>query len=338
MSERKDYYAILKIEKTATREEVKKSYHKLALKYHPDRNVGQDPETHQIAEQMFKEIAEAFEVLGNDEERSKYDRGAPPKFTPRPPRDIFEAFFGTQNPFGEIYNSMFAAKGAQPGTKPNPIPDPYGFNGSAYKPSIPKSGYPPNASPGYTPNQKAPAVTSDLPCTLEDLFLGAEKKIKISRKTYDKKGFMTPLEKILDVKLMPGWKGGTKITFAGEGDEVVGSQPGDLVFVVVEKPHPVFTRNLNDLVVNKKVTLLEALTGATVSCTLLDGKKFELEIKEVIKPGQKQVVPKEGFVSSRDASRGDLIFVFEVTFPLYLTPNDKDTLKKGPLSLCSYNY
>lgn len=88
----------------------------------------------------------------------------------------------------------------------------------------------------------------------------------------------------MKIDIKPGWKKGTKITFPEKGNQEPGVIPADLIFVVDEKPHPVFRREGNDLVVNQKISLLEALTGKVVDFTTLDGRYLTIPVMDIIKP------------------------------------------------------
>lgn len=130
--------------------------------------------------------------------------------------------------------------------------------------------------------------------------------------------------------MKPGWKKGTKITFPDKGNEQPHQLPADLVFVIDEKPHDVYTRDSNDLIVNHKVSLAEALGGTTVSLTTLDGRDLSIAVTDIISPGFELVVPREGMPIAREpGNRGDLRIKFEVKFPTRLTPEQRAGLKRA---------
>ena len=87
----------------------------------------------------------------------------------------------------------------------------------------------------------------------------------------------------MTIEVQKGWREGTKITFTGEGDEQVGMNTGDVVFLLKEKPHPLFKRNKNDLIFTAKISLVEALTGTTVQVPTLDGRKISVPITEIVR-------------------------------------------------------
>lgn len=142
-----------------------------------------------------------------------------------------------------------------------------------------------------------------------------------------------PIEELLTIDIKPGWKKGTKITFPEKGNEQPNVVPADLVFIIDEKPHSVFTREGNDLVVTQKVTLAEALTGYTAHITTLDGRRLTIPINNVINPDYEEVVPREGMPLPKDPSRrGNLRIKFKLKFPTRLTADQKSGIKKllGP--------
>lgn len=137
------------------------------------------------------------------------------------------------------------------------------------------------------------------------------------------------MEEILTIEIKPGWKKGTKITFPEKGNEQPNVIPADLIFIVDEKPHSTFTRDGNDLVVTKKISLVEALTGYTAHVTTLDGRSLTIPINNVIHPDHVEVVPKEGMPFPKEPSRrGNLKIKFDIKFPTNLTSEQKSGIKK----------
>lgn len=137
------------------------------------------------------------------------------------------------------------------------------------------------------------------------------------------------MEEILTIGVKPGWKKGTKITFPEKGNEHPGVIPADLVFIIDEKPHPVFTREGNDLIVLQKISLADALTGYTVNLTTLDGRTLAIPVTNVIHPEYEEVVPKEGMPLQKDQTKkGNLRIKFNIKFPARLTAEQKAGFKK----------
>ena len=137
-------------------------------------------------------------------------------------------------------------------------------------------------------------------------------------------------EEILKIDIKPGWKKGTKITFPGKGNqEAEASAPDDLIFVVDEKPHALFKRDGNDLVITQKILLVEALVGNTLNITTLDGRELTIQVTDVVKPKFVLVVPNEGMPISKElGKKGNLRIKFDVMFPSRLTTQQKYELKR----------
>uniref|UniRef100_A0A2P2L5G6 Uncharacterized protein MANES_13G142000 n=2 Tax=Rhizophora mucronata TaxID=61149 RepID=A0A2P2L5G6_RHIMU len=177
--------------------------------------------------------------------------------------------------------------------------------------------------------RKAAPIEKKLPCTLEELYKGTTKKMKISREIVDASGKTMEVQEILTIDIKPGWKKGTKITFAEKGNEELNVIPADLIFIVDEKPHPVFARDGNDLITTQKISLVEALSGCTVRLTTLDGRTLNIQINNVIHPNYEEVEPREGMPISRDPTqRGNLRIKFNIKFPTRLTAEQKAGIKK----------
>jgi DnaJ family protein B protein 4 len=144
---------------------------------------------------------------------------------------------------------------------------------------------------------------------------------------------------ILSIEVKPGWKKGTKITFPGKGNQQWSQLPADLVFVVDEKPHPVYRRDGNDLVAEVRVTLAEALGGTVVILAALDGRQLAVDVgaggggdeeeAPVVCPGYELVVPMEGMPIAREPGRrGCLRIRFDVVFPERLTRRQRAQIKR----------
>ncbi|XP_073122683.1 uncharacterized protein [Henckelia pumila] len=336
-----DYYKVLKVDKNATDDELKKAYRKLAMKWHPDKN----PDNKTAAEAKFKEISEAYEVLSDSQKRAIYDQygeeglkgqvpppdaGGPDgatyfrtgdgpnvfRFNPRNANDIFAEFFGNSAQFGGMGNGNGVRGGG------------LNFSSSMFGDDIFSSFGRDSRTMSSGPRKAAP-IERLLPCSLEELYKGAKKKMKISREIADASGKTLPVQEILTIDIKPGWKKGTKITFPDKGNEEPNVIPSDLVFVIDEKPHSVFTRDGNDLLVTQKISLSEALTGYTVQLTTLDGRNLSIPINNVVHPGYEEVVRGEGMPISREPSkRGDLRIKFNIKFPIKLTAEQKSGIKK----------
>jgi len=337
----KDYYAILGVVKTASEDEIKKAYKKQALKWHPDRNLNNKKQ----AEEKFKELAEAYEVLSDKNKREIFDRygeeglkaGPPPQgpeggmpsgftsfrtgpggafnFTPSQADDIFQQFFGSRSPFGSSFGGSrgFSFGG---GGDSDEDEDMGGYGGMG--------GFGRGFGRSSAGPRKSPAIKREINMSLEDLYTGTTKKLKVTKMLKDASGKEMPVEKILTIDVKPGWKDGTKITFEKEGDENPGMEPADIVFEIKEKPHSRFKRVGNDLHFTASLTLRDALTNPVVEILTLDGRKLRLTMPDIVQPNSKQTVRGEGMpISKEPGQKGNLVITFNVVFPTRLTDEQK---------------
>ena len=337
----KDYYKTLGIQKGATEDEIKKAYKKLALKWHPDRN--QDNKAQ--ADKKFQEISEAYEVLSDSNKRTIYDQygeaglkgGIPEQgggmpggfhfssggsgFNPSNAEDIFKAFFSSSgaSPFGGSFSSG----------------DEFGGNGGFQTFSGMPGGFGMGGMPGMgqksrASQKRAPQVHQmTLPLSLNDLYSGAEKKFKVKRKRLDSRGQQVLDEKQIVVTIKPGYKKGTKIKYAGEGDDL-GDGPQDLEFVLDESPHPTFTRQGNDLHTTLKLSLMEAMAGFERKINHLDGRVLTVNggQQETQQPGSMLYIKGEGMpISKEPGKKGDLFVKCDVELPKRITDAQKNVLK-----------
>ncbi|XP_023677714.1 dnaJ homolog subfamily B member 1-like isoform X1 [Paramormyrops kingsleyae] len=330
----KDYYRLLGVQKDASDEEIKKAYRRQALRYHPDKNKSPG------AEEKFKEIAEAYDVLSDKKKRDIYDlhgeeglKGSPrggdsgaSDFTYTfhgDPHAMFAEFFGGHNSFGHFFG-----KSGMDGDMD--INDPFAGFGMGSMPGFQQAfRVRPGCTPGTRKKKDAPLV-HNLQVSLEEVFSGCTKKMKISHRRLNADGRTTRCEdKILTVEIRRGWKGGTRITFPQEGDETPSNIPADVVFVVKDKPHPVFCREGSDIIYLTRIPLRDALCGCTVTVPTLDGRTITVTIRDVVKPGTKKRITGEGLPLSKcPEKRGDLVLQFEVAFPERLSQGTRDALRQ----------
>ncbi|XP_021744924.1 dnaJ homolog subfamily B member 1-like [Chenopodium quinoa] len=341
-----DYYKVLQVDRSAKDDDLKKAYRKLAMKWHPDKN----PNNKKDAEAKFKQISEAYDVLSDPQKRAVYDQygeeglkgNVPPpgssgfpggsdggsgyssfRFNTRSPDDIFSEFFGFSSPFG--VGDMGGSRGGVGGSSA------FGRGGFEDIFSQFSRGAGGGGEPSGMPSmpRKAAAIERTLQCSLEDLYKGTTKKMKISRDVVDYSGRPSTLEEILTIEIKPGWKKGTKITFPEKGNEQRNVIPSDLIFIIDEKPHSVYKRDGNDLVITQKISLVEALTGFNAQITTLDGRTLTVPINSVISPSYEEVVKGEGMPIPKEPSkRGNLRIKFNIKFPTRLTSEQKTGIKR----------
>ncbi|KAL2341846.1 hypothetical protein Fmac_009786 [Flemingia macrophylla] len=323
-----DYYGILDVDKNATDEELKRAYRKLAMKWHPDKN----PNNKKEAEIKFKQISEAYEVLSDPQKRAIYDRygesglkgGMPPpdagvasffqtgdgpatfRFNPRNANNIFAEVFGCSSPFGGT-GMGFSCGGRGTGMRGG------SWVSRSFGGMFGSDMFGEGRHMNQGPRRKAPPIENTLFCSLEELYTGTTRKMKISREVTHASGRTFPVEEILNIEIHPGWKKGTKITFPEKGNQQPNVIAADIVFIIDEKPHGVFTRDGNDLVVTQKISVseAEALTNYTIQLTTLDGRDLNIVIKNVIDADYEEVIIREGMPISKDPSmKGNLRIKF----------------------------
>ncbi|XP_050206840.1 uncharacterized protein LOC126656339 [Mercurialis annua] len=321
-----NYYKILKVDKNVKDDDLKKAYRQLVMKWHPDKN----PTNKMEAESMFKQISEAYEVLSDPQKREVYDQygeeglkgQVPPPdptagdipssfgFNYRRADSIFADVYGHSNSFGANRGSSFFANGIFDD-------DIFGSIGGGGRGSMHQTG-----------PRKDPHIESKMLCSLEELYNGATKKLQISREIVDAKGKTTNVQEVSEIHVKPGWKKGTKITIPEKGNKYPNVIPADLIFILEEKPHPVFTRERNDLIITQKISLTEALTGYTVHLTHLDGRNLSIPVNDVISPSYEEVIRKEGMPHKDPIKKGNLRIKFSIKFPTRLTLEQKAGIKK----------
>lgn len=311
----RDYYNTLGITKSASTADVQKAYRRLALKYHPEKN--EDPG----AGEKSRDIAEAYDVLNDPSKRAIYDkfgeeglkRGIPNEeggftegYTFHGDVDrVFQEFFGGNNPFADFFH-----------LENNVDVDGHATFGGLKGRARPK---------------QDPPIERQLMLTLEEVYNGCTKKMKISRRVLNDDGHTTSTrEKILTINVKKGWREGTRITFSKEGDQGPNKIPADIVFIITDQQHPLFHREGNDLVYQPQIPLVTALTGGAIDVPTLDGRQIRVPITEVISPGQEKRVVGEGMTLVEDPTQtGDLLVRFNVLFPPVLNPNQKSLIKQA---------
>ncbi|XP_054732972.1 dnaJ protein homolog 1 [Anastrepha obliqua] len=337
----KDFYKILGISRNANDDEIKKAYRKLALKYHPDKN--KTPE----AEERFKEIAEGYEILSDKKKRDIYDQygeeglkggisgtqggdqdgGSRAYQYHGDPRATFAQFFGSSDPFGIFFSSsdpsrmfgdsqnIFMATGND-----DDIYSQMGGGGAFRSQSF-------NAQPNRKRQQQDPPIEHNLYVSLEEVDKGCVKKMKISRMSMAS-GQQRKEEKVLNITVKPGWKAGTKITFQKEGDQTPGKVPADIIFIIRDKPHPLFKREGSDIKYNAQISLKQALCGTVVQVSTLQGDRITVNSQgEIIKPNTVKRIPGRGLPFPKEPTRrGDLLVAFDIKFPDTLPSGTKDLL------------
>ncbi|GAQ90910.1 DnaJ heat shock family protein [Klebsormidium nitens] len=314
-----DYYSLLKVPKTASEDELKKAYRKMAMKWHPDKN----PDNKAAAEAKFKQISEAYDVLSDPQKRAVYDQYGEEGLKGVPPPGAGPSPFG-----GHGMGAMGGdRRGPQRGGSMGGM-DFGGFGGMGPESMFGGMG---GSGGGPAPGpKKAQALENKLQCSLEELYTGSTRKMKISRQIADPSGKTMTVDEILTIEVKPGWKKGTKITFPEKGNEQPGVVPADLVFIIDEKPHPTFKRDGNDLVTTLRISLAQALGDYTISVKTLDGRTLTIPANEVITPTTEKVVPREGMpIAKEPGKKGNLRVKFDIKFPARLSAEQKTAIGRA---------
>jgi len=351
----KDYYKVLGVSRGSSDDEIKKAYRKLALKYHPDKNQAPG------AEEKFKEIGEAYDVLSDQKKKQIYDQygeeglkggmgssNGPQGTNPfngfgdgqsfnyayhGDPRQTFSQFFGNSNPFESFFGGggpggmggLGGSGGEQMDIDLDEILS--GFGGGM------PGGFRPQGPSGQKRKQcsqktQDPTIEREVNVSLEDLIKGVEKRMKITRKVYSVDGSVSNEDKVIKIDVKPGWKAGTKVTFAKEGDKIPGKIPADIAFIIRDKPHQIFTRDGANIKYTYKIDLREALCGTVIQVPTLEGKKVGINCtREVIKPNTVKRLQGYGLPFHKEPhKKGDLLVQFDIAFPDQLGQNSRDIL------------
>ncbi|CAH9134493.1 unnamed protein product [Cuscuta epithymum] len=343
------YYDILGVSKNASVDEIKKAYRKAAIKNHPDK--GGDPE-------KFKELAQAYEVLGNPEKREIYDEYGEDALKEgmgggegmQDPFDIFQSFFGGGNPFGGggsgrgrrqrrgedvIHPMKVSLEDLYNGTTKklslsrNVICSKCNGKGSKSGAST-KCGGCEGSGMKVTIRHLGPSMIQQMQQPCNECKGTGETIRKDDRCQICKGEKVVQEKKVLEVHVEKGMQNGQKITFPGEADEAPEMITGDVVFVLQQKEHPKFKRKGDDLFVDHTLSLTEALCGFTFILTHLDGRQLLIKSKpgEVVKPDEFKAINDEGMPAyQRPFIKGKLYIRFVVDFPDSLSQEQVELLE-----------
>jgi len=354
MASRPDYYKTLGVEKKATAEEIKKSYRSLARKYHPDRN----PDDKQ-AEARFKEISQAYDVLGDPEKRKQYDSGTGPFATGAGPGGGFGGFGNFDfdgSSMGDILSNLFggAAGGRRARNKPRVERGPdleaqvsinfdQAIAGAQVPLQVPMhaacttcrgTGAKPGTTPSVCPRCEGRGIETEgqgmfsisQPCSRCG---GSGTVIEDPCPTCHGAGAVRTVKR-LRVNIPPGVHDGSRIRLAGKGEPGPGGGPaGDLYLITHVAPSPIFTRKGDNLEVEVPLSIPEALRGADVQVPTLSGTKT-LRVRPGTAHGTVQRLRGEGppkLGSSSEGARGDIRYRFVIDVPESLSKEQEQAVE-----------
>lgn len=302
--EYKDYYKTLGVDRKATSDEIKKAFRKLAMKYHPDRNKG-----NKEAEEKFKDINEAYEVLSDSQKRSRYDQlgesysqyqarggapggfdwsqwttGAPGSYATQVDMGDLDSMFGG---FSDFFSSLFGGMPASSGTRTR------------------------TQSRQVQPQ----AYEQPIQITLDEAYHGTSRLLQIDNRK-------------IEVKIPAGAKTGTKVRVAGAGPSTSRGQSSDIYLVVEVLPDSRFSVDGTDLTTEIPVDLYTAVLGGTTKVSTLAGE-VQLTIPAGTQPGQRIRLAGRGLPVLRSAGTfGDLFVRIRVELPRKLTSTQRELFEK----------
>ncbi|MGH7106156.1 MAG: molecular chaperone DnaJ [Acetobacteraceae bacterium] len=347
---KQDYYATLGVARDAGAEDLKKSYRRLAMQYHPDRNPGSKE-----AEAKFKEISEAYDVLKDEQKRAAYDRFGHAAFDSSMGGGAGGFDFGTAGGLGDIFDQMFgefmggrrgAGRGQSPGQdlrQSVEIDLADAFAGIKVQLRVPTrvSCEVCNGSGSATRDRGAETCST---CggagrvrAQQGFFViertcaacgGTGRVIRNPCRMCGGSGTLAR-ERVLSVTIPPGVEDGTRIRLAGEGEAGQrGAPPGDLYVHVAIRPHALFQRDGANILCRVPLRMTQAALGAELEVPVIDGSRARLKIPPGAQSGDQFRLKAKGFSVLRSAARGDMYVQVAVETPQHLTRRQRELLEE----------
>ncbi len=324
---KRDYYEVLGIKRSATPDEVKKAFRRLALQLHPDKNPG-----NKKAEERFKEASEAYEVLADAKKRQQYDQfgmgfanfkdanaSANPNYAGGPFRSGSGPFEGG---FGDQTYSGYGQGG------PESFQDIFGdIFGDVFKDQKQRGARGPDTGPGPRSGSRnrGADLRYTLSITFEEAAMGCEKTISFVRQRAQREETAK-----LAISIPSGVKTGQRLKLRNEGDAApVGSHIGDLYVIVNIAEHPLFKRSENDVQLEVPISFIDAIVGAVIEIPTLTGKA-SLRIPPGTTSGQVFRLKGKGFstLAQDGGASGDLLVKVMVDVPRDLTDDQLEAIRK----------
>ncbi len=294
----KDFYQVLGVAKTATADEIKKTYRKLAMQYHPDRNPGKE------GEDKFKEVGEAYSVLSDTDKRAEYDKlrdaiasgagfggGMPGGFR------VEDFGFGEEFDVEDLLSQLFGGAFSGSGQRPGRVAFNFGGGGNPFR-----------RGP-----QRGRDVETEVTLSFEEAASGSERKIRTTS------GDVT-------VRIPAGVKDAQRIRVRSRGEQVKGAESGDLYVRVKVAPHAFFGRKDADLLLTLPITFAEAALGSEVKVPTLNGP-VKLKIPAGTSSGRTFRIRGRG-VNKPDGNKGDLLATVQVSVPEKLSKEEKELVEE----------
>jgi curved DNA-binding protein len=314
----KDYYAILGVNKTASADEIKKSFRRLARKYHPDMNPGDKQ-----AEARFKEVSEAYEVLSDSEKRQKYDQFGQywkqagqgwPSGSSGAGVDFDGFDFSQYGSFDEFINELLGRFNTTGTTRGNSRTYTYRPGTSGFGGFNDFGGFSDNSGFDGSPTGTGADREATITLTWSEAFHGVQKRLNLGNE-------------IIDVRIPPGAKPGSRIRVRGKGQvNTYNQQRGDLYLNVELKPHSFFQFDGDNLVCDVPVMPDEAVLGASIEVPTPDGT-VSVNVPPGIRSGQSLRLRGKGWPRPKGGRSDQLARIMIVT-PKDITPAEREYYEK----------
>ncbi len=358
MSDKKDYYELLGVSKSATKDELKKAYRKMAIKYHPDKNKGD-----QESERKFKEVSEAYEVLQDEQKRSAYDRyghaafeggGAGPGGFGQGFNSSSQEFSDIFGEFGDIFSDLMGGRrgGARSRSEEYnrgsdlrynlSISLEEAFEGIKKEIEFETLDTCQKCNGKGSESGKAPVDCGT--CNglgnirmQQGFFMiektchscqGSGKMIKDPCKPCRGQGRVNKRKKIL-TSIPKGVDTGSRIRLQGEAEAGLrGGSSGDLYLFITIQRHAIFERDHEDIHCAVPISMITAATGGTIEIPTIDGFKAKVTVPEGTQNGDKFRLKQKGMTVLNSSRRGDMYITVNVEIPVKLTSKQKELLKE----------